>query len=47
MKSIMKISEKINDEHTARIMQVYNKYTQQEILAGKANSEIEAINKEI
>ena len=37
---------KINDEHTARIMQVYNKYTQQEILAGKANSEIEAINKE-
>lgn len=37
---------KINDEHTARIMQVYNKYTQQDILAGKANAEIEAINKE-
>lgn len=37
---------KINDEHTARIMQVYNKYTQQDILAGKANTEIEAINKE-
>ena len=37
---------KINDEYTARIMQVYNKYTQQDILAGKANAEIEAINKE-
>lgn len=37
---------KINDEHTARIMQVYNKYTQQDILAGKANAEVEAINKE-
>lgn len=37
---------KINDEHTARIMQVYNKYTQQDILAGKANAEIEAINQE-
>lgn len=37
---------KINDEHTARIMQVYNKYTQQDILAGKADAEIEAINKE-
>lgn len=37
---------KINDEHTARIMQVYNKYTQQDILAGKANAEIEAIDKE-
>lgn len=37
---------KINDEHTARMAQVYNKYTQQDIIAGKADAEIEAINKE-
>lgn len=37
---------RINDEHTARIAQVYSKYTQQDILAGKADTEIEAIDKQ-
>lgn len=36
---------KINDEHTAQIAQVYSKYTQDDIINGKADAEIEAINK--